>query len=44
MELRMMEEMLGTRVLRREVPGGRAGPARVDYEVVTLGRGGGARQ
>jgi len=36
-ELRMMEELLGTRVQRREVPGGRAGPARVDYEVATLG-------
>ena len=37
-ELRMIEEILGTRVLRREVAGGRAGPARVDYEVATLGR------
>lgn len=37
LELRMMEELLGTRVVRREVPGGRAGPARVDYEVATLG-------
>jgi predicted ArsR family transcriptional regulator len=37
MELRMMQEMLGSRVERREVAGGRAGPARVDYEVVTLG-------
>lgn len=37
-ELRLMEEMLGTKVVRKEVPGGRAGPARVDYEVATLGR------
>jgi predicted ArsR family transcriptional regulator len=37
-ELRLMEEMLGTRVVRREVPGGRAGPARVEYEVATLGK------
>lgn len=33
MELRMIEQLLGTRVIRREVPGGRAGPARVDYEL-----------
>jgi predicted ArsR family transcriptional regulator len=37
LELRMMEELLGTRVVRKEVPGGRNGPARIDYEVVTLG-------
>jgi len=37
MEVRMLEELLGTRVVRREVPGGRGGPARVDYEVATLG-------
>ncbi len=36
-ELRMMEELLGSRVVRREIPGGRGGPARVDYEVATLG-------
>jgi predicted ArsR family transcriptional regulator len=36
-ELRMMEELLGTKVVRREIPGGRGGPARVDYEVATLG-------
>ncbi|BCX49540.1 transcriptional regulator [Haloferula helveola] len=36
-ELRMMEELLGSKVIRREVPGGRGGPARVDYEVATLG-------
>ena len=37
LELRMMEELLGTRVLRKEVAGGRGGPARIDYEVSTLG-------
>jgi predicted ArsR family transcriptional regulator len=37
LELRMMEELLGSRVQRTEVAGGRAGPARVDYEVATLG-------
>jgi predicted ArsR family transcriptional regulator len=37
MEVRMLEQLLGTRVVRREVPGGRAGPARVDFEVSTLG-------
>lgn len=37
LELRMMEELLGTRVSRKEIPGGRGGPARVDYEVATLG-------
>lgn len=36
-EVRMMEELLGTRVHRREVAGGRGGPARVDFEVATLG-------
>jgi len=33
-ELRMMEALLGTRIRRQEIPGGKAGPARVDYEVV----------
>lgn len=37
MELRMMEALLGTRVTRKEIPGGKAGPARVDYEIATLG-------
>lgn len=37
LELRMMEELLGTRIVRKEIPGGRGGPARVDYEVATLG-------
>lgn len=36
-ELRMLEELLGTRIFRREIPGGRAGPARIDYEIATLG-------
>lgn len=37
LELRMLEELLGTRVVRREVPGGKGGPARIDYELATLG-------
>lgn len=37
LELRMMEELLGTRIERREISGGRGGPARIDYEVATLG-------
>jgi predicted ArsR family transcriptional regulator len=37
MELRMMEQLLGAKVVRREIPGGRAGPARIDFEVATLG-------
>ncbi len=37
MELRLLEALLGTRVHRREIPGGRHGPARVDYELATLG-------
>lgn len=37
MEVRMMEQLLGSKVVRREIPGGRAGPARVDFEVSTLG-------
>ncbi len=36
MELRMIEQLLGTRVVRREIAGGRAGPARVDFEINTL--------
>lgn len=36
-ELRIMEELLGSKIIRREVPGGRGGPSRVDYEVATLG-------
>ena len=37
MELRMIEQLLATKVTRREIPGGKAGPARVDFEVSTLG-------
>lgn len=37
MEHRMMEQLLGTKVVRNEIPGGRAGPARVDFEISTLG-------
>jgi len=37
MELRMMEMLLGTKIMRREIPGGRHGPSRVDFEVATLG-------
>jgi predicted ArsR family transcriptional regulator len=37
MEVRMMEELLGSKIVRREIPGGKAGPARVDYEIATLG-------
>ncbi len=38
MELRMLEQLLGTRVSRRELPGGRAGQPRVVFEVLTLGK------
>lgn len=37
MEHRMMEQLLGTKVVRNEIAGGRAGPARVDFEISTLG-------
>ena len=37
MELRAIEQSLGTKVVRKEIPGGKAGPARVDYEISTLG-------
>lgn len=37
LELRMMEELIGSRIVRKEIPGGRGGPARIDYEVSTLG-------
>lgn len=33
MELRMIEQLLGTRVTRRELPGGRSGQPRVIFEV-----------
>lgn len=41
LELRMLEQLLGTRIVRKEIPGGRGGPARVDFEVLTLGVRGG---
>jgi predicted ArsR family transcriptional regulator len=37
LELRMMEELIGSKIVRKEIPGGRGGPARIDYEVATLG-------
>ncbi|MEI7912165.1 MAG: winged helix-turn-helix transcriptional regulator [Verrucomicrobiota bacterium] len=37
MELRLLEALLGTRVTRREIHASRHGPARVDFEVATLG-------
>jgi len=37
METRMFEALLGCRVIRREIHSGRHGPARVDFEVATLG-------
>ncbi len=37
METRMCEALLGCRVIRREIHAGRHGPARVDFEVATLG-------
>lgn len=37
MELRMIEELLGVRVARRELSGGRSGQPRVVFEVATTG-------
>lgn len=37
MECKMLEQVLGTRVTRREFTGGKNGPLRVDFEVATLG-------
>lgn len=37
MEQRMLEQLLGTKITRREIPGGKAGPARIDFEIATLG-------
>ncbi|MEI6178419.1 MAG: winged helix-turn-helix transcriptional regulator [Verrucomicrobiota bacterium] len=37
METRLFEALLGCRVTRREIHAGRHGPARVDFEVATLG-------
>lgn len=36
MELRMMEQLMGSKVERREVAGGRGGPAKVEYFISTL--------
>jgi len=36
MECRMMEQLVGTKIERREIPGGRGGPARVDFLIHTL--------
>ncbi len=41
LELRMLEQWLGTKIVRKEIPRGRGGPARVDFEVLTLGVRGG---
>lgn len=37
MEQRMLEQLLATKVVRKEIPGGKSGPARVDFEISTLG-------
>jgi predicted ArsR family transcriptional regulator len=37
MEHRMLEQLLGTRVVRREQPGSGSGPPRVVFEIPTLG-------
>ena len=37
MELRMLEQLLGSKITRREIAGGPHGPARVDFEIATLG-------
>jgi predicted ArsR family transcriptional regulator len=36
MECRMMEQLVGAKIERREIPGGRGGPARVDFLIHTL--------
>lgn len=36
MELRMMEQLLGTKIERRVIPGGRSGPSRVEFLIDTL--------
>lgn len=33
MEVRMIETLLGARIVRRELPGGPSGPARIDFEI-----------
>lgn len=35
-ELRVIEALLGTKVIRSEVRGGKSGPARVDFEIVEV--------
>ncbi len=35
-ECRMMEQLVGSKIDRREIPGGRGGPARVEFLVSTL--------
>ncbi len=42
-ETRMMEELLGTRLLRREIEGSAGVPPRVDYEFIAVGRRGEVR-
>ncbi len=37
MELRMLEQLLGTRVTRRELPGSGSAPPRVVFDIPTLG-------
>jgi predicted ArsR family transcriptional regulator len=37
MELRMLEQLLGSKIARKEIAGGKGGPARVDFEIATLG-------
>jgi predicted ArsR family transcriptional regulator len=37
LELRMLEALLGSRIQRREIPGGSGGPARVEFMITTLG-------
>jgi predicted ArsR family transcriptional regulator len=36
MELRMLEQLLGTKIERRVIPGGRGGPSRVEFLIDTL--------
>jgi predicted ArsR family transcriptional regulator len=37
MDLRMMEQLLGERIQRREIPGGPGGPSRIEFHIATLG-------
>jgi predicted ArsR family transcriptional regulator len=36
MELRMLEQLMGTKIERREIAGGRGGPSRVEFLIDTL--------